>query len=135
MATLCSLECLTSMYSTTSCIEDDMGSLDNIYTTATGLATSLSTIPEVNINIIATNNYLDSLSNEQLAKLDEMLKAKEATFTLANEELDDQISQKEKLLTVGTNTYKIDYSTNNNQVDKKAKTYQKTNQIVSQKNK
>lgn len=85
MATISSLTSLTSMYSITSCVVDDMDSLDGVYTAASVLATSLSTIPGININITATNNYIESLSDEQLAKFDEILKEKEDTFALTNE--------------------------------------------------
>ena len=79
MATFTSLETLTTAYSTTSCSVDDMGSLDDVYTTATGIATTLSSVgSSPSINITVADRYIDSLSDTQLAELDQRLTEKES---------------------------------------------------------
>lgn len=78
MATFTSLETLTTAYTTTSCLVDDMGSLDDIYTLATSISTTLSSLgPSRHINITIADRYIDSLSEEQLAELDQRLTEKE----------------------------------------------------------
>jgi len=103
MATLTSLESLTTAYSTTSCTVDDMGELNDLYTTATGIATTLSSLgSSPSINITVADRYIDSLSDEQLVELEQRLTAKEDetividgnTYTLSPTM--DEMSESEK---------------------------------------
>lgn len=79
------LETLTTAWSTTTSSIDDSDYVHTLYTTASTTATSsLDGNPQVNVQIQAANDYIDSLSVEQLAEFDEMLAQKEAELDLGN---------------------------------------------------
>lgn len=71
------LEALTTSYSITSCSVDDMGTLDDAYSTATGLSTTLATMSPYHIQMDITNQYMDSLTIEQLEEFKKILIEKE----------------------------------------------------------
>lgn len=76
---------LTTAWSTTTSSIDDSNYIDTLYTTASTTATSsLGGNPQVNVQLHAANDYIDSLSVEQLAEFDEMLAQKEVEFDLGN---------------------------------------------------
>lgn len=76
---------LTTAWSTTTCSIDDSNYVHTAYTTATTATTSsINGNPQVNIQLQAANDYIDSLSVEQLAEFDEMLVKKEAELDLGN---------------------------------------------------
>lgn len=76
---------LTTAWSTTTSSIDDSNYIDTLYTTASTTATSsLGGNPQVNAQLQAANDYIDSLSVEQLAEFDEMLAQKEVEFDLGN---------------------------------------------------
>ena len=69
---------ITSCSLTTS--TDNYDCIDNLATTATTIATTLSTqqIPDIHINM--ASRYLDSLSSEQLIELESKIQEKELEF-------------------------------------------------------
>lgn len=79
------LTTLTTSWSTTTCSIDDADSVHTAYTTATTTATSsLGGNQNINIQLQAANDYIDSLSVEQLAEFDEIVAQKEAELDLGN---------------------------------------------------
>ncbi|MCI8460616.1 MAG: hypothetical protein HFE81_04395 [Bacilli bacterium] len=83
---------------------------DGLTTTALALSTTLSSsFPDVNIVINTANSYIDSLSDEELAKFDQQLELKELEFMDSAE------------VTTGNNTKVINTIHNNSQ----AKVYKK----------
>lgn len=71
---------LTTSYCVTSTTVDDMGSLGDLYTTATSVASTISTTTNQNIDVHVTTSYMNSLSAEQLIELEERLTQKELEF-------------------------------------------------------
>lgn len=76
---------LTTSWSITTSSIEDADYVHTLYTTASTTATSsLGGNPQINVQIQAANDYVDSLSVEQLAEFDEMLAQKEVEFDLGN---------------------------------------------------
>ena len=77
MIQISGLETLTTSYCITSSTVDDINSLNDAYTTATTSLTTTATLTSPHIQIDTANHYVDSLSIEQLAELDQKIQAKE----------------------------------------------------------
>lgn len=79
------LDLLTTSYTTTTCLVEDSSDIETAYTTASTVVTTLfDGDPKINLSVKATNDYIDSLSVEQLAEFDEMLSQKENELDLGN---------------------------------------------------
>jgi len=83
-------ESLTTMYSTSTSLSDGDNDIDdtlsNVAVTATSLTTSLSTASNSKTYAEETRSYVDSLSNEELYKFEQMLSEKEQEMLFKTEE-------------------------------------------------
>lgn len=74
---------LTTAYTATTYLVEDSADLETLCTTLSTTTSSLGN-PAINIQVNAANNYVDSLTTEQLAEFDEMLSQKEDELVLEN---------------------------------------------------
>ena len=104
MIRISGLEALTTSYCLTSTSVEDMRKLNDIYTTATSVSTTLATaMPYESIHIDIANQYMSSLTTEQLVKFEEMVSEKEYDIHLKEENNSPKIYQKTNSNRVQTN--------------------------------
>ena len=82
---LSGFDILTTAYCLTTTTTDDIDTLDEFYTALTSVSSTIATIAPHHIEINITNDYMSSLSNQQLVEMENKLQEKELVMA---EEID-----------------------------------------------